>query len=66
MSKVGGTLEAKLSRSAIATEDHKNKRSAAKNELMSVLGQLEKRKNKNKEATTTAVTPQRDMLKPWF
>jgi hypothetical protein len=44
MSKVGGSLEAKLSRSAMQTEDHKNKRMAAKNELMALLRQLESEK----------------------
>jgi hypothetical protein len=44
MSKVGGTLEAKLSRSAMETADHKNKRLAAKNELMALLRQLEAEK----------------------
>ncbi|KAG7351867.1 hypothetical protein IV203_007915 [Nitzschia inconspicua] len=41
MLKAGGTLEARLSRSAQESEDHKNKRIQAKNELMSVLSQLE-------------------------
>ena len=41
MNKVGGSLEARLSRSAQQSEDHKNKRIHARNELMSVLGQLE-------------------------
>jgi len=41
MHKVGGSLEARLSRSAQQSEDHKNKRIHARNELMSVLGQLE-------------------------
>lgn len=39
--KVGDTLEMKLSRSATETEEHKNKRLAAKNELMTVLKTLE-------------------------
>ena len=39
--KVGDTLEMKLSRSANETEEHKNKRLAAKNELMTVLRTLE-------------------------
>ena len=39
--KVGDSLNAKLSSSAKETEQHKNKRLAAKQELMSVLGQLE-------------------------
>ncbi len=47
MSKVGGTLEAKLSRSAMESEDHKNKRLAAKNELMAVLRQLEAERDVN-------------------
>jgi hypothetical protein len=41
MLKAGGTLEARLSRSAQESEDHKNKRIQAKHELMSVLSQLE-------------------------
>ena len=41
MHKAGGTLEMKLSRSALETEEHKNKRLTAKNELMAVLRQLE-------------------------
>ena len=39
--KQGDTLEMKLSRSANETEEHKNKRLAAKQELMSVLRALE-------------------------
>jgi len=39
--KVGGTLETKLARSATETEEHKNKRLAAKHELMTVLRTLE-------------------------
>jgi chromosome segregation ATPase len=39
--KVGDTLEMKLSRSATETEEHKHKRVAAKNELMTVLRALE-------------------------
>lgn len=39
--KVGDSLNVKLSSSAKETEQHKNKRLAAKQELMSVLGQLE-------------------------
>jgi hypothetical protein len=39
--KQGDTLEMKLSRSANETEEHKNKRIAAKQELMSVLRALE-------------------------
>jgi len=41
MHKVGGSLEARLTLSAQQSEDHKNKRIHARNELMSVLGQLE-------------------------
>ena len=41
MHTVGDTLQMKLSRSALETEEHKNKRLTAKNELMSVLRQLE-------------------------
>lgn len=41
MHKVGDTLNSKLSRSANDIEQHKNKRLAAKQELMSVLGKLE-------------------------
>jgi chromosome segregation ATPase len=47
MSQVGGTLEAKLSRSAMESQDHKNKRMAAKNELMAVLRQLEAERDVN-------------------
>jgi chromosome segregation ATPase len=39
--KAGDTLEMKLSRSANETEEHKNKRMAAKHELMTVLRTLE-------------------------
>ena len=39
--RVGDTLEMKLSRSATETEEHKNKRLAAKHELMTVLRALE-------------------------
>ena len=45
MHKVGDTLEMKLSRSALVTEEHKNKRLTAKNELMAVLKQLETERN---------------------
>jgi hypothetical protein len=45
MHKVGDTLEMKLSRSALETEEHKNKRVTAKNELMAVLKQLETERN---------------------
>ena len=44
MSKVGGTLEAKLSRYSKEIEDHKSKRLAAKNELMTVIATLEEEK----------------------
>jgi len=44
MSKVGGTLEAKLSRYSKEIEDHKSKRLAAKNELMTVIAKLEEEK----------------------
>ena len=47
MHKVGGSLEARLSRSAQQSEDHKNKRIHARNELMSVLGQLEAERSVN-------------------
>eukprot|EP00533_Pseudo-nitzschia_delicatissima_P009737 CAMPEP_0116112398 /NCGR_PEP_ID=MMETSP0327-20121206/18957_1 /TAXON_ID=44447 /ORGANISM="Pseudo-nitzschia delicatissima, Strain B596" /LENGTH=1260 /DNA_ID=CAMNT_0003605693 /DNA_START=143 /DNA_END=3925 /DNA_ORIENTATION=- len=47
MHKVGGSLEARLSRSAQQSEDHKNKRIEARNELMSVLGQLEAERSVN-------------------
>ena len=60
MTKVGGTLEAKLSRSAQESEDHKNKRIQAKHELMSVLGQLETEKainNRLREAIKMTFTP---------
>ncbi|GAX14736.1 hypothetical protein FisN_11Hh279 [Fistulifera solaris] len=42
--KVGDTLEMKLSKSATETEEHKNKRLAAKHELMTVLRSLENEK----------------------
>jgi hypothetical protein len=45
MHKVGDTLEMKLSRSALETEEHKNKRVTAKNELMAILKQLETERN---------------------
>jgi hypothetical protein len=45
MHKVGDSLEMKLSRSALVTEEHKNKRLTAKNELMAVLKQLETERN---------------------
>jgi len=60
MSKVGGTLEAKLSRSAMESEDHKNKRLAAKNELMAVLRQLEAERDVNnrlRERIKNSFTP---------
>eukprot|EP00980_Cylindrotheca_fusiformis_P014456 scaffold3857_cov127-Cylindrotheca_fusiformis.AAC.13 len=60
MSKVGGTLEAKLLRSASEIEDHKNKRMAAKNELMAVIAQLEAEKkasNRLKEYVKSTFTP---------
>jgi hypothetical protein len=47
MHKVGGSLEARLSRSAQESEDHKNKRLHARNELMSVLAQLEAERTVN-------------------
>lgn len=47
MHKVGGSLEARLSRSAQESEDHKNKRIHARNELMSVLAQLEAERSVN-------------------
>jgi hypothetical protein len=60
MSKVGGTLEAKLSRSALETEDHKNKRLVAKHELMAVLRQLEAERDVNsrlRESIKVTFTP---------
>ncbi|GAX19848.1 hypothetical protein FisN_11Lh279 [Fistulifera solaris] len=42
--RVGDTLEMKLSKSATETEEHKNKRLAAKHELMTVLRSLENEK----------------------
>jgi chromosome segregation ATPase len=60
MSKVGGTLEAKLSRSANEIEDHKNKRMTAKNELMIVIAQLEEEKKSNsrlREYVRSTFTP---------
>ena len=56
--KVGDTLEMKLSRSATATEEHKNKRLAAKHELMTVLRTLEAERELN--------TKLRDSLKFTF
>lgn len=47
MSKAGGTLEAKLTKSAKEMENHKTKRLQAKNELMSVIAQLESEKDVN-------------------
>ncbi|KAL3945714.1 MAG: hypothetical protein SGBAC_000198 [Bacillariaceae sp.] len=47
MSKVGGNLEAKLSRYSREIEDHKGKRLAAKNELMTVIAKLEEEKKAN-------------------
>lgn len=41
LNKVGDTVNAKLSRSSNEVEQHKNKRLAAKQELMSVLGKLD-------------------------
>jgi hypothetical protein len=60
MSKVGGNLEAKLSRSANEIEDHKNKRLTAKNELMTVIAQLEEEKKANsrlREYVKSTFTP---------
>lgn len=60
MHKVGGSLEARLSRSAQQSEDHKNKRIHARNELMSVLGQLEAERSLNnrlQESIKTTFTP---------
>ena len=53
LSKVGGAMEAKLSRSAMEAEDHKNKRLAAKNELMAMLRQLETEKEVNNRLRDT-------------
>jgi hypothetical protein len=47
MNKLGDTLEFKLSRSALATEEHKTKRLTAKSELMAVLRQLEAERDLN-------------------
>jgi len=52
LSKAGDTLEMKLSRSATETAEHKNKRLAAKNELMAVLQKLENVQARTKEWTT--------------
>jgi len=49
MHKAGDSLEARLSRSSQQSEDHKNKRIYARNELMSVLGQLESEKAVNSQ-----------------
>jgi chromosome segregation ATPase len=56
--KQGDTLEMKLSRSANETEEHKNKRLAAKQELMSVLRAL--------EAERDVTTKLRDQIKFTF
>lgn len=56
--KQGDTLEMKLSRSANETEEHKNKRLAAKHELMSVLRAL--------DAERDALAKIRDKLKFTF
>ena len=58
--KVSGSLEARLSRSAQLSEDHKNKRLQARNELMSVLGQLEAEKavnNRLQDSIRLSFTP---------
>lgn len=60
MLKAGGTLEARLSRSAQESEDHKNKRMQAKQELMSILSQLEAERAVNsslQEALRMTFTP---------
>jgi hypothetical protein len=60
MTKVGGTLEAKLSRSANEADLHKNKRLAAKHELMAVLHQLEAERETNnrlRESIKVTFTP---------
>jgi len=60
MLKAGGTLEARLSRSAQESEDHKNKRIQAKHELMSVLSQLEAERavnNRLQESIKMTFTP---------
>jgi hypothetical protein len=60
MHKVGGTLEARLSRSAQESEDHKHKRIQAKHELMSVLSQLEAERSVNnrvRESIKMTFTP---------
>ncbi|KAL3914185.1 MAG: hypothetical protein SGARI_000260 [Bacillariaceae sp.] len=60
MLKTGGTLEARLSRSAQESEDHKSKRMQAKHELMSVLGQLEAERavnNRLQESIKMTFTP---------
>jgi hypothetical protein len=58
--KVGDTLEMKLSRSANETEEHKNKRLAAKHELMTVLRTLEVERdvsNKLRDSIKFTFTP---------
>jgi hypothetical protein len=60
MLKAGGTLEARLSRSAQESEDHRNKRIQAKHELMSVLSQLETERavnNRLQESIKMTFTP---------
>jgi len=47
MSKAGGNLEAKLSRYSKEIDDHKSKRLAAKNELLTVISKLEEEKKAN-------------------
>lgn len=68
--KQGDTLEMKLSRSANETEEHKNKRLAAKHELMSVLRALDaerevtaKLREKIKFSLTPIVLSQQKVLK---
>lgn len=58
--KVGDTLEMKLSKSATETEEHKNKRLAAKHELMTVLRTLEAEReicSKLKDSLKFSFTP---------
>jgi hypothetical protein len=58
--RVGDTLEMKLSRSANETEEHKNKRLAAKHELMTVLRTLEAERevsNKLRDSIKYTFTP---------
>mgnify|MGYP005841413935 CR=1 FL=1 len=60
LNKVGDSVNAKLSRSSNEVEQHKNKRLAAKQELMSVLGKLDSEReisNKLRDSVRFTFTP---------